>query len=81
MNENDLRDCFAMFALCGYTGRMGCNPLERGSICEDGAFADNNAQAVAKASYIMADAMLEARKPKDETGIVAVKRSSTKKEK
>jgi len=25
--------------------------------------------------------MLEARKPKDETGIVAVKRSSTKKEK
>ena len=36
---------------------------------------------IAKDSYRMADAMLEARKPKDETGIVAVKRSSTKKEK
>jgi uncharacterized protein (DUF849 family) len=81
MNENDLRDCFAMFALCGYVSRMGCNPLERGSICEGGAFADTNAEAVAKATYIMADAMLEARKAKEEKGIVAVKRSSTKKEK
>ena len=77
MNENDLRDCFAMFALCGYMTKMGCNPLERGTICEDGVFADNNAQAVAKASYIMADAMLKARKLKEESGIVAVKRSST----
>jgi uncharacterized protein (DUF849 family) len=74
MNEQDLRDCFAMFALCGYTGRMGCNPLERGSICEDGVFADNNAEAIAKASYIMADAMLEARNNKEEElGIAAVK--------
>jgi uncharacterized protein (DUF849 family) len=62
-----------MFALCGYMTRMGCNPLERGSICEEGAFADTNAEAVAKASYIMADAMLEARKPAEE-GIVAIKR-------
>jgi hypothetical protein len=66
-----------MFALCGYMTKMGCNPLERGTICEDGVFADNNAQAVAKASYIMADAMLKARKLKEESGIVAVKRSST----
>jgi uncharacterized protein (DUF849 family) len=75
MNENDLRDAFAMFALCGYTGRMGCNPLERGFICEDGAFADNNAEAVAKASYIMADAMIKARnaEPEQEIGIVAAK--------
>jgi phage tail protein X len=28
-------------------------------------------------AYVMADAMLEARKAKEETGIVAVKRSST----
>jgi uncharacterized protein (DUF849 family) len=65
-----------MFALCGYTGRMGCNPLERGSICEDGAFADTNAEAVAKASYIMADAMLEARKPQETIGLPAIKRKA-----
>jgi uncharacterized protein (DUF849 family) len=73
MNDDDLRDCFAMFALCGYMTKMGCNPLERGSICEEGIFADTNAEAVAKASYIMADAMLEARKPPEE-GIVKIKR-------
>jgi hypothetical protein len=75
MNENDLRDCFAMFALCGYMTKMGCNPLERGAICEDGLFADNNADAVAKATYIMADAMLKARnaEPEQEVGIVAAK--------
>jgi hypothetical protein len=55
MNDNDLRDCFAMFKVI--TG------------------------ASAEECYRFADEMLEARKPKDETGIVAVKRSSTKKEK
>ncbi len=55
MNENDLRDCVAMFrAITGVS---------------------------AEECYKFADEMLEARKPKDETGIVAVKRSSTKKEK
>jgi hypothetical protein len=75
MNEKDLRDCFAMFALCGYMTKMSCDPLERGAICEDGLFADNNAQAVAKASYIIADAMLDARnkEPEQEVGIVAAK--------
>ena len=34
-----------------------------------------------KAIWEIADEILEAREPKDETGIVAVKRSSTKKEK
>lgn len=55
MNENDLRDCFAMFR--SITG------------------------VSAEECYKFADEMLEARKHKDETGIVAVKRSSTKKEK
>lgn len=74
MNEQDLRDCFAMFALCGYMTRMGCNPLEQGAICDSGKFADNNAEAVAKAAYIMADAMIEAREKKDEElGIAAIK--------
>ena len=55
MNEQDLRDCFAMFKII-----TGASP-------ED--------------CYKFADEMLKARKAKDETGIVAVKRSSTKKEK
>jgi hypothetical protein len=55
MNEQDLRDCFAMFAMLREDDPTRC--------------------------YEIADAMLEARKPKDEAGIIAVKRSSTKKEK
>jgi hypothetical protein len=57
---------------------MGCNPLERGSICEDGAFADTNAEAVAKASYIMADAMMEARNPEETVGLPAIKKRTRK---
>ena len=60
MNENDLRDCFAMFAMLSKFYRA-----EEYSI---------NAEEC----YIIADAMLMARKPKEESGIVAVKRSSTK---
>ena len=57
MNENDLRDCFAMFIV---------NGLLSAAISYD-----------AEEVWQMADEMLEARKPKEETGIVAVKRSST----
>ena len=64
MNENDLRDCFAMFAL---TGILSCD------------YSVDESPAVL--AYKYADEMLEARKPKEDTGIVAVKRSSTKKEK
>lgn len=69
MNETDLRDCFAMFALNGIIARGGLHPELMPEDC------------IARRSYEMADAMIEARKPKKETGIVAVKRSSTKKEK
>ena len=55
MNENDLRDCFAMFAMLTQFFR-----------------ADEETHD-AKRCYQMADAMLEARKPKEE-GIAAVKR-------
>jgi hypothetical protein len=68
MNETDLRDCFAMFALNGIIARGGLHPELMPEDC------------IARRSYEMADAMLEARKKK-ESGIVAVKRSSTKKEK
>jgi hypothetical protein len=55
MNEEELRDCFAMFKIV-----TGSSPEE---------------------CYKFADEMLLARKLKEESGIVAVKRSSTKKEK
>ena len=58
MNEQDLRDCFAMFALNGLLTE---------------ARGDWNDQAIAELSYSLADAMLEARKPK-EVGIKTVKR-------
>ena len=57
MNEEDLRDCFAMFAMLGIVMKHGS---ER-ELLEDDA-------------YLMADRMLQARKPKDEAGIASVKR-------
>ena len=69
MNDQDLRDCFAMFALNGIIARGGLHPELMPEDC------------IARRSYEMADAMIEARKAKKESGIVAVKRSSTKKEK
>ena len=57
MNEQDLRDCFAMFALNGLLTE---------------AKNDWNDQAIAELSYSLADAMLMARKPREE-GILAIK--------
>jgi len=59
MNEQDLRDCFAMFSMVGLVM----------------AYKDNHEEAeLSKRAYTIADAMLEARKPKEEVGITAVKR-------
>jgi mannose/cellobiose epimerase-like protein (N-acyl-D-glucosamine 2-epimerase family) len=55
MNEEDLRDCFAMFALAGAVM----------------AGKSRTADEV----WQIADEMMEARKPKDETGIASVKRT------
>lgn len=64
MNEEDLRDCFAMFALCGLV-MMNKEPY--------------NDKAVAELSYTLADAMLEARKKEiHEEGIVAIKKRTRK---
>jgi hypothetical protein len=63
MNENDLRDCFAMFAMMGLTAKYGT---------ED----DTNTRA--QESYRMADAMLEARKPQAEAGITAIRKRRIK---
>lgn len=57
MNEQDLRDCYAMFALAGLLMR-GNNKLEQ----------------IPESCYSLADAMLEARQPKD-VGIKTVKRT------
>jgi hypothetical protein len=61
MNEQDLRDCFAMFTLCGIVMR---------------GIDDEIIEDVAINAYKMADAMLEARKEKNDgekLGIAAVK--------
>ena len=55
MNEQDLRDCFAMFAMVGLA-------------------VNENRTAIPEMAYKLADAMLEARKPKEEVGITAIKR-------
>jgi hypothetical protein len=65
MNENDLRDCFAMFTLLGLVSSSS------------GRF---DMEVVAESAYKQADEMLEARKPKEEAGIVAVKRGRKKSE-
>lgn len=57
MNEQDLRDCFAMFAMCGW--------IMNGDYSKD---------EIPHLAYNMADAMLEARTPKD-VGIKTVKRT------
>jgi hypothetical protein len=58
MNENDLRDCFAMFAMLGLCMRE--------EVAAIGSIPDM--------AYQVADAMLEVRKPKEEVGIKAVRK-------
>ena len=63
MNDQDLRDCFAMFAMVGI--------VIRGNIL-------SNKADDAKEAWAMADHMLKARTPKEEVGITAVKRGRKK---
>jgi len=63
MNEQDLRDCFAMFAMVGI--------VIRGNIL-------SNKADDAKEALATADHMLKARNPKVESGIVEVKRTRKK---
>jgi len=59
MNEQDLRDCFAMFVLNGIVSR--------------GITSHTDLSEVADNAYKLADAMLEARKKSPDMGITAVK--------
>lgn len=63
MNDQDLRDCFAMFAMSGIIARGGLHPELMPEAC------------IARRSYELADAMVEARRVKEEPqGIVAIKK-------
>ena len=62
MNENDLRDCFAMFASL----RIGL----------DGS--PDVMLASAERCYAFADAMLEARNPEETIGLPAIKKRTRK---
>jgi hypothetical protein len=61
MNDQDLRDCFAMFAL-------------NGLIINEGTLDDR----MPNRAYLMADLMLEARKPETKIGLPAIKRRKAK---
>ena len=62
-----LRDYFASGIASGYVRFMGCDPDAKGQIC-DLQDAENNAEAIAKSAYKIADAMMKVR---EETAIDA----------
>jgi hypothetical protein len=62
-----LRDYFASGIASGYVRFMGCDPDAKGQIC-DLQNADNNAEAIARSAYKIADAMMKVR---EETAIDA----------
>ena len=66
MNEDDLRDCFAMFAKMAVMPALGGKNIGVGQ-------EEVNAQ-FANMCFSLADAMLEARKPKEEAGLPAIRR-------
>ena len=63
-----LRDYFASDIANGYVRFMGCDPDARGQIC-DLQNADNNAEAIARSAYKIADAMLRVREEKQEPAV------------
>ena len=72
MNEDDLRDCFAMFAMNGILKSYSMGEVFDEQPEREFLFT------IAKDSYRMADAMLEARKPKDDGGITTVVKRTRK---
>jgi len=73
MNEQDLRDCFAMFAMMGIVVRGGLHPELM------------PVEGIARRAYEQADAMLDQRKKQgeayeqDDNGIAAVAPKRTRK--
>jgi hypothetical protein len=62
IGDDDLRDCFAMFAMNGIIARGGLHP----ELMPE--------EAMARRAYEVADAMLEARNAKPEIGIKTVRK-------
>jgi hypothetical protein len=58
MNEQDLRDCFAMFIVNGLISRSSAFDMDE--------------------VWQMADAMMEAREPKETVGLPAIKKRARK---
>jgi hypothetical protein len=67
MNEQDLRDCFAMFAMNGLIHHYDFDRFKQ------------DPARVAEYAYDMADKMLEARKPQETIGLPAIKRKARSK--
>jgi hypothetical protein len=67
MNEKDLRDCFAMFAMMAVMPSLAGKSIGVGE-------SENN-ERFASMCYALSDAMIEARnkEPEQEVGIVAAK--------
>jgi hypothetical protein len=63
MNEEDLRDCFAMFAVVG--------------VAHKGVY-EEDVEHIAKKAFMLADAMMEARKPQETVGLPAIKKRTRK---
>jgi len=71
MNEQDLRDCFAMFAMMGV--------ISDGSLSAISFQNKTDLQKdISTFAYEMADAMLEARSGKDSVGLPPVRARKTK---
>jgi hypothetical protein len=69
MNDQDkeyLRDLIAMFAMNGIIARGGLHPELMPEDC------------ISRRSYELADAMLEAREPKETIGLPAIKKRARK---
>ena len=66
MNEEDLRDCFAMFAM------MAVMPSLAGKSI--GVGQPENNERFANMCYALSDAMLEARKQEETVGLPAIKK-------
>jgi len=66
MNEQDLRDCFAMFAMAGIVMDGSLSSI---AYTEKKVLVDE----IARLAYAQADAMIEARSKTPDIGITAVK--------
>ena len=67
MNDQDLRDCFAMFALNGLFSEPDSQLGSHDNYV-------NWHEHIAKQAYSIADQMLKARTPEIEEGIVSIKK-------